>query len=177
MKRAAFFMAAWAAMTIMAPAQAEPPKPGPEQKKLEVMTGSWSIDGDIKPNPMGPGGKMSETEKCDWMDGGFFLVCHVEFKSATMGSGTGMSVIGYSNDDKNYTYREFNSWGETMDSKGTVDGDTWTWTSDEKMGGKVMKGRFTMKFTSPTAYSFAYELSEDGTKWSTIVEGKATKNK
>ncbi len=44
-------------------------------------------------------------------------------------------------DDKIYTYREFNSWGEFTDSKGSVDGDTWTWTNDEKMGNMTMKGR------------------------------------
>ena len=44
--------------------------------------------------------------------------------------------MGYSADDKTYTYREFNSFGEFDDSRGTVDGDTWTWNNDEKMGGK-----------------------------------------
>ena len=97
---------------------------------------------------MGPGGKMTESEKCEWMEGGFFLVCHADFKSA-MGNGSGISFMGYSTDDKVYTYREFNSWGEFTDSKGSLDGDTWTWTNDEKMGGMTMKGRFTMKITSP----------------------------
>ncbi len=54
---------------------------------------------------------MTETEKCEWMDGGFFVVCHTDFKSS-MGNGTGLSIMGYSTDDKAYTYREFNSWGE-----------------------------------------------------------------
>jgi hypothetical protein len=94
-----------------------------------------------------------------------------------MGDGTGISVMGYSADDKAYTYREFNSWGEFDDSKGSVDGDTWTWTSDEKMGPNTMKGRFTMKITSPTSYNFMFEMSQDGTKWTTVMDGKATKEK
>ena len=160
----------------VAQAQMEAPKPGPAVKKLDAFAGSWTLDGDLKPGPMGPGGKMTETEKCEWMDGGFFLVCHTDFKSA-MGDGTGVSVMGYSSDDKAYTYREFNSWGEFDDSRGSLDADTWTWTSDEKMGDTVMKGRFTMKFTSPASYSFAYEMSPDGAKWTTLVDGKATKGK
>jgi len=28
---------------------------------------------------------------------------------------------------------------------------------------------------SPTAYTFKYETSEDGQKWNTMMEGKATK--
>jgi hypothetical protein len=175
MKQAGMIFTAWFILAAASVAQMEMPKPGPEHKKLDLLAGSWTLEGDVKPNPMGPGGKMTENEKCEWMDGGFFLVCHVDFKSASMGGGSGLSVIGYSNEDKIYTYREFNSWGEFEDSKGSVDGDTWTWTSDEKMGGSTMKGRFTMKYASASAYSFTYEMSQDGTKWNTVMDGKATK--
>jgi hypothetical protein len=39
----------------------------------------------------------------------------------------------------------------------------------------TMKGRFTMKVTSPTTYNFMFEMSQDGTKWMTVMDGKATK--
>ena len=174
MKTTALISAVWLFLALAAVAQMEVPKPGPEHKKLDVLAGSWTLDGDMKPSPMGPGGKMTETEKCDWMDGGFFLVCHTDFKSS-MGDGAGISILGYSADDKAYTYREYNSWGESMESKGSVDNDTWTWTNDEKMGGTIMKGRFTMKLLSPTSYTFTFEMSQDGTKWTTVMDGKATK--
>ena len=154
----------------------EAPKPGPEHKKLDVFAGSWTLDGDVKPGPMGPGGKITEYEKCDWMEGGFFLVCNTDFKSA-MGNGTGISLMGYSGEEKCYTYREFNSWGEFTDSKGTVDGDTWSWTNDEKMGSTPMKVRFTMKMTSATSYTFIVEISPDSAKWTTVMDGKATKSR
>jgi Protein of unknown function (DUF1579) len=150
------------------------PKPGPDHKKLDVFAGNWTIDGEIKPGSMGPGGKITEYERCEWMEGEFFLLCHTDFKSS-MGNGSGMSVMGYSSDDKAYTYREFNSWGEFTDSKGSLDGDTWTWTNDEKMGATNMKGKFTMKVTSPTSYNFTFEMSTDGAKWTTVMDGKATK--
>jgi hypothetical protein len=156
-------------------AQESMPKPGPEHKKLDMLAGSWIVEGDVKPNPMGPGGKITENEKCEWMDGDFFLICHVDFKSANSGNGTGLSVIGYSTGEKAYTYREFNSWGEFEDSRGSLDGDTWTWTSDEKMGSSMGKGRFTMKFTSSSSYTFTYETSPDGAKWTAVVDGKAAK--
>jgi len=168
--------AVWLVLVATAVAQMEMPKPGPEHKKLDIFAGSWTLEGDMKPGPMGPGGKMTESEKCEWMEGGFYLVCHSDFKSS-MGNGSGISVMGYSADEKSYTYREFNSWGEFDDSKGSIDGDTWTWTSDEKMGGMSMKGKFTMKITSPTTYNFTFEMSQDGTKWTTVMDGKATKGK
>ena len=175
MKTLAMILAGW--FVLAGAALSQMPQPGPEHKKLDVFVGSWTLDGDVKPGgDMGAGGKVTENEKCEWMEGGFFLVCHVEFKSS-MGNGSGMSIMGYSTDDKIYTYREFNSWGQFVDSKGSVDGDTWSWLNDEKMGNMTMKGRFTMKITSSTSYNFLYETSTDGTKWTLAMDGKATKGK
>jgi len=176
MKSISLVLGTWLVICAAALGQTEAPKPTTEHKKLDSFVGAWTLEGEVKPNPMGPGGKMTENEKCEWMEGNFFLVCQVDFKSVTIGSGSGMSILGYSPEDKAYTYREYNSWGESMESKGSVDGDTWVWTSDEKMGSMVSKGRFTMKFTSPAAYTFTYEMSQDGTKWTDIMDGKASKS-
>ncbi|HTW60003.1 MAG TPA: DUF1579 family protein [Terriglobales bacterium] len=176
MKTTAMLLATWMICAATSLAQTDAPKPGPEHKKLDMFAGSWTLEGDMKASPMNPAGKMTENEKCEWMDGDFFLVCHTNYQSS-MGDGTGLSVMGYSADDKAYTYREFNSWGEFDDSKGSVDGDTWTWTSDEKMGAKTFKGKFTMKILSPTSYTFTFEMSQDGDTWTTIMDGKATKGK
>ena len=177
MKRLAIMLSAMLAVAATAAAQMEMPKPGPEHNKLDVFAGSWTLDGEMKPSSMGPGGHVTENEKCEWMEGGFFLVCHADFKTSNMGNGVALSVMGYSNGNKTYTYREFNSWGEFEDAKGQLDGDTWTWTSSEKMGDKAMTGRFSMKITSATSYSFSFEMSEDGAKWTTMMDGKATKTK
>jgi len=32
-----------------------------------------------------------------------------------------------------------------------------------------------MKVLSPTAYSFKYEVSQDGANWTTVMDGKSTK--
>ena len=175
MRRVGMILAAALMLAAAAMAQMEPPKPGPELKKLDVFAGTWTLDGNMKPGMMGPGGSMTENEKCEWMDGGFYLVCHSGYKSASMGNGVGLSVMGYSADDKAYTYREFSSTGEFVDSRGKLEGDTWTWTSDDKMGGMTMKGRFTMKMTSASSYNFMFEMSQDGTKWTTMMDGKASK--
>ena len=161
-------------LSSIALSQMEMPKPGPEHKKLDMFVGAWILEGDVKPGAMGSGGHVTENEKCEWLEGQFFLVCHTDFKTP-MGNGAGISVMGYSSEDKTYTYREFNSWGEFEDSKGSVEGNTFTWTNEDKMGDKPMQGRFTMKITSPSAYDFAYETSPDGAKWTLVMDGKATK--
>ena len=43
------------------------------------------------------------------------------------------------------------------------------------MGGQTIKGRYTMKVLSPTSYTFKYEMSKDGTNWTTVMDGKSTK--
>jgi len=174
MRPIGMILAASIVLSASAVAQNQPPKPGPELKKLDMFVGSWTLDGNMKPGMMGPGGSMTESEKCEWMEGGFYIVCHSDYKSS-MGNGVGLSVMGYSPEEKAYTYREFNSFGEFDDSRGTVDGDTWTWTNEEKMDKMTMKGRFTIKMTSATSYNFTFDMSQDGTKWSTVMDGKATK--
>jgi len=164
-------------LPLMVQAQApQMPKPAPEVKKLDYFMGTWKMDGDTKPSPYGPGGKFSENDHNEWMPGSFFLVTHSEFKDPTS-EATGLAVMGYNTNDKVYTYHEFDSMGEAVAATGTIEGDTWTWRSEDKMGGKVMKGRYTVKVLSPTSYTFKYEMASDTGDWNTIMEGKATKVK
>jgi hypothetical protein len=161
-------------LAATASAQMEMLKPGPEHKKLDYFSGNWTCDSDLKAGPMGPGGKMTMTQDAKWMDGGFFVVSHSTFKSGAM-SGSGVSFLGYDGDEKKYTYNEFNSMGEATVSKGTVDGDTWTWIGDMKQ--PAGKGRFTEKIVSPTSYGFKFEMSTDGSSWNAVMEGKCSKHK
>ncbi len=156
-------------------AQMAPPTPAPELKKLDFLAGDWTSEGTVTPAPGAPSAKWTMTTHAEWMEGSFFLVEHDEGDFAQMGKAKELAVLGYDADRKVYTYRAFSSTGEAADSAGTVDGDTWTWTGDEHMGGKIMKGRYTMKLLSPTSYTMKYELSSDGKQWMTAMEGKATK--
>jgi len=161
-------------VAVSTEAQMPMPKPAPEVSKLDYLAGDWISEGDMKPGPMGPGGKITSTDQVKWMEGKFFIVMDSKFKGA-MGDGTALAVMGFDPDKKVYTYNEFNSMGQVNHSEGTITGDTWNWTSDENMGGQTFKGRYTMKVLSPTAYSFKYEVSQDGTSWTTVMDGKSTK--
>jgi hypothetical protein len=177
MKRASAIVIA--TLLFIAAASAQPPAapaPGPELKKLDYYVGNWTSEADGKPGPMGPGGKMTISEESKWMDGGFFVVIHSTFKGAA-GNGTGVAFMGYDPQEKVYTYDEFNSMGEVVHAKGTVDGDTWTWTNEMKMGPQTMKGRYTAKVVSPTSYTYKFEMSADGTNWNLVMDGKDTKSK
>ncbi|HEY6306295.1 MAG TPA: DUF1579 family protein, partial [Candidatus Angelobacter sp.] len=138
MKRLSY--ALWAMVTVITLGGAiltaqnaqQPPAPGPEVKKLDYFSGNWKSDGEMKPSSFGPGGKFTGTEHNEWMPGGFFLLSHSK-ASMSMGNETGVGVFGYDANDKVYTFDEFNSNGESVHAKGTLAGDTWTWTNEEKM--------------------------------------------
>ena len=156
-------------------AQMAPPSPAPELKKLDFMTGDWAAEGTMTMGPGSPTTKWTMTTHADWMDGNFFLVEHSDGDLGAMGKIKELAVMGYDPDKKVYTYHAFNNMGEAESATGTVDGDTWTWTSDEHMNGMTFKGRYTMKVLSPNSYNMKFELSQDGTNWMTGMEGKATK--
>jgi hypothetical protein len=149
------------------------PKPGPETKRLQYFVGTWKSEYELKPGPMGPGGKMASTDHAQMMPGGFFAVTHTDGTGA-MGELHEISVLGYDAEAKVYTYDAFNNYGEAEHFKGTVQGDTWTWTSEAKMGGKPAKLRFTAKEVSPAMYTMKLEMATDS-GWTTVMEGKSTK--
>jgi hypothetical protein len=153
------------------------PKPGPEVKKLDYFVGSWTVDGTVAQGPWGAGGKFSTTDTTEWMPGSFFIEGHSDFKMPPEvgGEGKAISYMGYDTDENVYTYSEFNSQGRREVSKGTVSGDTWTWTSTANYGGQEIKQKMTIKILSPASYSLKFEISMDGTNWMTFMEGKATK--
>jgi hypothetical protein len=157
-------------------AQMMPPTPAPELKKLDMFSGDWTSEGSMT---AGPGGtapmKWIGNTHAEWLEGNFFLVEHSEMDLGAMGKGKELAVMGFDSDKKVYTYKSFNNMGEAETSTGTVEGDTWTWLSEEHFGGKVMKGRYTMKVLSPSSYTMKFELSPDGTSWMTAMEGKAVK--
>ena len=167
-------MALLLGVALSDPVQMEIPKPTPELKKLDYFAGTWTTEGEIKPGPMGSGGKFTGTNHVQWMDGAFFLVTRSEFNGA-MGKGAETSYMGYDSNDKMYTYDSFNTLGEADHAKGNVDGDTWTWQSETRMGSQTIKGRLTIKVLSATAYNFKFEMSSDGTTWNAVLEGKDTK--
>jgi len=153
----------------------EAPQPAPELKRLDYFAGTWTLEGKMKAGSIGPGGRMTETDRNQWMEGGFFLIVRSEFTVDGIGAGTGVAYLGYDSHEKVYTYDEFNTTGEAIHSKGTADGDTWTWSGERKTSGEITKTRWTVKIVSPTAYDFKFGISQDGATWNTVVEGKATK--
>jgi hypothetical protein len=163
---------------LAAPAMAqEAMKPGPEHARIGYFAGTWQYDGDAKESPMGPGGKITNTETCEWFAGGFSLVCRSDGANPR-GPVKGGAVWGFDPAQRKYTYYGYNSFGEAFYVLGQVSGQVWTWNFEMPMeGGAKAEGRVTLTEQSPTAFSFRFELSTDGTNWMLMEEGRATKRR
>ena len=85
--------------------------------------------------------------------------------------------MGYSTDEKAYTYYAVDSGPMAMASvpRGTFKEGTWVFDDESKMGGQMVKSRYVIKETSPSAYAFKWEMVGKDGKWHTIVEGTSTK--
>lgn len=151
--------------------------PGPEVKKLDYFAGSWSLECTIAQGPWGMGGKFTSSSSNEWMPGNFFLQGKNEFKMPPEvgGEGKGVMFTGYDTEQNVYTYDVFNSLGRREAWKGTVSGDTWTWTGSQTYAGQEFQQKMTMKILSPTSYNVKFEISMDGKDWITFMEGKSTK--
>jgi hypothetical protein len=153
-------------------------KPGPEHQRLGYFVGKWTSEGDIKPGPMGPGGKISSTDTCDWFEGRFAIVCHSDGRTP-MGATKSIGILAYSSEERVYTYYGIENSSMAMASipRGTVKGDTWTYTDESVMGGKKIKSRVTIKELSPSAYTFTMELQGPDGKWAPAIQTRNTKTK
>ena len=159
----------------LALAQAPPaPTPGPEQKAIGYFAGKWTMESEIKPGPLGPGGKATSTDTCEWFTGGFQLVCRGQ-GNGPLGSMSSLGVMAYSAAEKTYTFYGIDNFGTSELSRGSKSADTWIFTATSTFGGQTFRSRYTIVETSPSAYTFRWESSPDRAKWSTLMEGKATK--
>jgi hypothetical protein len=175
------FSLAGLAVLVAAGAQAsaaqaqQAPKAGPEHARLAYFVGKWRAEGDVKPGPMGPGGKMTSNDTCEWFEGKLSVICRYE-GSGPMGQSKGLGIMGYSTEEKVYTYYAVdNLMAMASVPKGTVRGATWTYTDEATFGGSKVKSRVTLKELSPTSHTFRLEIQGPDGKWMPMVETRNTK--
>ncbi len=103
-----------------------------------------------------------------------FLVRRYETKSP-VGEFRGLEVLGWGARANAYIQRGFDNRGESHVYRGTVEGDTWTFTYDIRANKSPMKGRIVVREVSPTLQSYRSDVPEDGETWTTVLEGEMTK--
>jgi hypothetical protein len=94
-----------------------------------------------------------------------------------MGKTTGVSLMFYDSEAKNYVHCEVDTAGEAFVSRGTVNGDTWVFETDTPMMGKPAHSRFTITYTSKDASEMKFEMGPDANSMQPAMVGKQTRVK
>jgi len=145
-------------------------QPSPEQKKLDYFVGKWKADLDIKATATTAALKASGTEDCESF-ANLHVVCRSELTGGT-GLYKAMRTFSYVPALKQYSSYTVDSLGYAVLTLGTVQGDTWTFTTEA--GG--YKTRTTMK-TTKDGYTAAAEYAGPDGKWTPSSTSKFTRMK
>jgi len=157
-------------------AQAPAPKPDPEVKKLSVYLGHWTYEGESKPGPWGPGGKITGERDARWILRGFYLETRDRQKRPT-GESQSIEIDGYDPANKTATWTVFADDGETPSGVSAfTSGTSVTWSGKFVLGGKQYLVRGTDVFARDLlSFTERSEFSSDGKTWMPDWEYKATK--
>jgi hypothetical protein len=135
---------------VRAQSQPAPPRPSPEVKKLAVMVGRFTNEGEVKAGAFGPNSpalKVSGTDECKWIADGFGVLC---IETVDIG-------------------------GTKEIETGTVSGDTWTWVGGGSLGEKVFHTRYIMKIVSHDSYEYTEEWGEGDKPIELGLTGRCTR--
>ena len=144
----------------------------PQHQRMGYFLGDWTASGTSKISPKTPAAPFTLKEHGEWVTDGYFLETKTSMKS-DLGTVNSQRVMGYNVEDKVYTYNVYNSLGEHQVALGHLNGNTWTWNSEEKLNGIVITGRYTIVETGPNTFTFKSEVADPKGGWVTVMEGKA----
>lgn len=116
--------------------QSQPPKPNPDLKGLDRLVGRWQVSGGAE-----------GTVTYEWMEGGFFLIQHVDLAQNRQQI-RGIEIIGHVQPfgeapSEEIKSRYFDSMGNTLDYVYEPKGNTLTIWAGEKGSPAYYKGTFT----------------------------------
>jgi len=150
------------------------PKPQEQHRKLQALAGSWSGEETIHPSPWDPkGGPAKGRIEARMELGGFFLITdYVEERGGQVGY-RGHGVFGYDAAEKCYTMHWFDSMGSPCPApaRGVWEGDRLTFQQRSPMG----HARYTYTLEGEGRYSFRIENSQDGERWTPMMDGRYTR--
>ena len=134
------------------------------------MVGKWTIEVDTKATPLSPASKASGTEECQWF-ANRHVVCRSEAKGSA-GAYSQMRTLSYVPARKMYAAYTVDSLGSALLAYGQVNGDTWTFSTDQP----AFNIRLTLKIAADGYTALAEFAGADG-KYLPLSEVKATRAK
>jgi len=153
----------------------QPPKPGPEQQKLQLWVGEWNYEGESQATFLGPGEKATGRMTGRSILNGFGLET-VDIEQSPSGETQTVEVDTYDPVTRSYPYIMVSSDGSFSQGSFTLNGSVATWDGTSMVDGKRYKDRGT-DAVAPDGMSLTKhgEISLDGKTWVPWFTLKATK--
>lgn len=142
---------------MSAETNAQTNQPGAEHQKLSPIVGKWTVEGM----------EDSFVEICEWYPGGYFVVCNSESKTKT-GIAKGVSVLGYSKEEKLYTYYHYGSTGSSQTLRCNIIDNVFNFFGEETVNGNLTKTKVTMTPQGDN-FHFKEEISVNDGPWKTTA--------
>ena len=141
----------------------EKPKPGPEQKTMEVWVGKWNYEGKEEDAVFNTGGAFKGSVVTTMEMGGFIQVSKTKEKA-----GQYLDMTWYDAVSKTYMTQSFDNSGKVTTGSSTVNGNVWlyngTMTDTKGITFKV-KGTTTLSDDKKTAVNKTEISKDDGKTW------------
>ena len=158
-------------------AQAPAPKPDPALKKLSVLVGRWTYEGEFQASPLGPAGKVTGERTYQIILGGFFFQGRWTQKGPA-GETQALEITGYDPVNKNLSSEFYFGDGGRASAVLTISGNAWTWAGKGVIGGKQMSFKETFVLAADLmSMTDKGEISTDGKTWTPLFERTHTKVK
>ena len=151
----------------------EMPKPGPAQEKLKTFIGEWRGKEKMHPTQWMPEGGMRDAKISNKLAlDGFAIIqdyTQLDGKTPTF---QGHAVIMKNPQTDGYQMYWFDSFSPSI-FEGAFDGKKGAFVHKMPMGGE---NRAIFDFSKPGAYTFKMEFSQDGKKWTPMMDGEYQKS-
>ena len=154
----------------------EPPTPSAEHKRLDVFVGKWNAEGksyaegSSNENLQVSSVKMTITNTCEWLSGGFFLVNRWDGRVGDA-EFNGMEVISYDAESRTYSSRFFDNVGNAPTYQVSVRDNVWTYS------GELQRATFEFSDDGNTMTTHWDWKKTDGEDWLPLCDLKSTKSK
>jgi hypothetical protein len=149
----------------------------PELKVLDAWTGHWTTQGKAYDTPHSHGGAITITMTCGWSANGGFMICD-HLVSGPSGKHNDLSIFTYNPADKSYKFCGFDRTGVPRTTPLTIQGNVWSYDSDEEENGKKIHIRTINDFSKPGIVIWNTKFTSDGgSHWTLMNEGVDTKDR
>jgi hypothetical protein len=144
--------------------------------KVGMWAGHWKMQVEIKNTPASHAHTMSYESACAWTPNHGYVICD-ELASKPNGEKENpISIFAYSDAEKAFKHYTIDKNGRADAPHTTVDGNTWTFRSEETgEKGQKVQIRSVFKFVSPAKVLATSEYSTDGQHWTLRSETTGTK--